>query len=39
VLGDDAEVRAWGAVRLLRKPFPLPTLPEVVGQLLGITPE
>jgi hypothetical protein len=26
-------------VRLLRKPFPLPTLPEVVGQLLGITPE
>jgi CheY-like chemotaxis protein len=39
VLGDDDQVRAWGAVRLLNKPLPLPTLQAVVSDILGIAPE
>lgn len=35
-IGDEAQVRAWGAVRLLTKPFPLPRLPAVVGEVLGL---
>jgi CheY-like chemotaxis protein len=39
VVGDADQVRAWGAVRLLSKPFPLPALQAMVGELLGFAPE
>src|SRR3954469_2909221 len=39
VLGAEEQVREWGAVRLLTKPFPLPLLQTIVSELLGITPE
>ena len=38
VLGAEEQVREWGAVRLLTKPFPLPLLQTVVSELLGIVP-
>ena len=40
VLGDESQVREWGAVRLLSKPLSsIFELPMLVRELLGIPPE
>jgi CheY-like chemotaxis protein len=36
VLGDESQIHAWGAVRLLPKPFPLTALPALVCELLEL---
>ena len=36
VLGSAEQIHAWGAVRLLPKPFPLTKLPALVCELLEL---
>jgi CheY-like chemotaxis protein len=39
ILGDEQQIREWGAVGLLSKPFSLQALQALVRELLGIAPE